>query len=282
VRRIAAVLLLSLAVPRAGSAQLPLLEGLFKKVTDVNLFGLVGWFDNRPSALAGRIDDGEPRSGGLTGLGFEVSFEVLEFSPRDTLKAKVPERTIDTIQVERVQDDGTRIIYKPVAPDPPDPDNRWMLELALGYTEIQDFVSAQPGLDLRGSVREFPSASLYLNHLPRGKDEDSSFGYYLGVRTGLAHLHGFRGFVGDFTSGPSDTLYLGGGTTFQFGVVLGAVLDFGPFSAFVEPGYTRRRFAVVEWSAIGGTISDLLPRSLDISMFALSFGAQLPIGAAAN
>lgn len=285
-RQLAAALLLTLAAPTPAAAQLPLLEGLFKKVTDVNLFGVLGWFTNRPSELAGRLDDGEPRSGGLTGLGFEVSFVVDEFSPRrpppqDMVEQAAAVPRIDTIQVEKVQPDGARLIYKVAAEEPPDPDNRWMVELALGYTEFQDFVSARPGLDVRGSVREFPSVSLYLNRLPADDGGDPKWlSYYAGVRTGLAHLQGFRGYVGDPSDGVLDAIYSGGGTTFQFGVAAGTVISIGPVDLFVEPGYTRRRFSGVEWAGISGAVSDLLPRSLDMSTFSLSIGTQLQIGAA--
>jgi hypothetical protein len=249
-RRVAAICLLTIVSPIHASAQLPLLEGLFKKVTDVNLFGVLGRFANRPSTLAGRIDNGQPRSGGLTGLGFEVSFDVGEFSPR-------------------------------TPKDPDDPDNRWLVELALGYTEVQDFVSAQAGLDVRGAVRELPSASLYLNYLPVGDDDKKLLGFYGGIRTGLAHLQSFRGYVGDPSDDVTDSIYSGGGTTFQFGVLAGVVAGFGRVSVFVEPGYTRRRFSSVEWVGISGTISDLLPRSLDMSTFSIAIGTQLAVGAAA-
>ncbi len=285
-RPVAVAILLTFLAPRGAEAQLPLLEGLFKKVTDVNLFGVLGWFANRPPELAGRLVGGDPRSGGLTGLGFEVLFKLGEFLPRiplpkDTAQHPPREDTVDTIQVEKVDADGTRLIYKPVPPKPPDRDNRVMAELALGYTEFQDFVSAVPGMDVRGAVREFPAASLYLNYQPAGTG-DKLLGFYAGVRTGLAQLQGLRGYVGDPADAVPDAIYSGGGTTFQFGLVAGVTASIGPVSLFVEPGYTRRRFSGVEWSGISGTISDLLPRSLDMSTVAIAIGTQIEIGAAGD
>lgn len=261
-------------------AQLPILEGLFKNVSDVNLYGTLAWFADRPPALAGSLDNGEVRAGTLFGLGFEISFEVGEFSPRDSIASS--QRSIDTVEVQQRQPDGSLLIYKPVAEQKADPDNRWLGELAIGYSELRDFESASPGLDIRGALRELPAVSLYFNHLPEGSDDEKVFSWYLGVRTGLAQLQGLRGYLGNLGDGIADQIYNGGGTTFQFGALVGAVIDFGSWNLFVEPGYTRRRFSSVEWGGINGNIADALPRSLDMSTWAISAGTQIEIGAAAK
>ena len=118
--------------------------------------------------------------------------------------------------------------------------------------------------------------SLYFNNLPAGSDE-KRIGWYLGFRTGLAHLHGLRGYVGDPDDGVADNIYAGGGTTFQFGALAGLVVDFGPLNLFLEPAFTRRRFSSIEWAGISGTIADSLPRAVDMSTWALSAGAQISI-----
>jgi hypothetical protein len=264
---------------RTGVAQLPILESLFKNVSDVNLFGTVAWFANRPAALAARLDNGEPRSGPLLGLGFEVSFDVGAFSPRVVDSTKSPPSTRDTVEVREKQPDGSLLIYRPVehAKGAEKADNRWLAELAIGYTELRGFESARPGVDIRGTVRELPSVSLYFNRLPAGPDSTKRFSWYLGFRTGLADLHGFRGYIGNPTDNVADSIYSGGGTTFQFGLLAGGVLDFGALSVFLEPSFTRRRFSSIEWTGISGTIADALPRAVDMSTWALSAGAQISI-----
>jgi hypothetical protein len=251
--RSAALSFLILAIPSTMAAQLPILEGLFKKVTDVNLFYTIAWFSKRPTALAGGRDGADANTGTLTGLGFEVSFDIGEFSPRNA--AAHPKR-------------------------PADLDPRWQAELALGYTEVRGFESARPDLDVRGAVRELPAVSLYFSHLPAGADDESSFRHYLGVRTGLAQLQGLRAYVRDSTL--VDSIYNGGGTTFQFGILTGLVYTVGPAHVFVEPAYTHRPFSGVEWSGISGQISDLVPRSLDMSTWSLAMGVQIEIGASAG
>jgi hypothetical protein len=259
---------LTTLLPAKVQGQLPMLEGLFKSVTDVHLFGTAAWFANRPPALAGGMHDGEPTSGTLTGLGFEVSFQVGEFSPRNQTSAKKKPATT-------------------VAPDsqagasPVDPDNRWLAELAIGYTELRDFESAVPTLDVFGAIRELPAVSLYFSHLPAGEDT-RKLTWYLGVRTGLAQLQGLRAYVGAEDDGTPDQIYSGGGSTFQFGLVTGADIDLGSVDLFLEPGYTYRPFSSVEWEGIDGTISEALPRDLDMSTWGISLGAQIGIGAASD
>jgi len=162
-----------------------------------------------------------------------------------------------------------------------DPDNRWLAELAIGYTELRDFESAVPTLDVFGAIRELPAVSLYFSHLPAGEDT-KKLTWYLGVRTGLAQLQGLRAYVGGVDDGTPDQIYSGGGSTFQFGLVTGADIDLGSVDLFLEPGYTYRPFSSVEWEGIDGTISDVLPRDLDMSTWGVSLGAQIGIGAASD
>jgi hypothetical protein len=116
--------------------------------------------------------------------------------------------------------------------------------------------------------------------LPAGDDDKGNFRYYLGVRTGLAQLQGLRAYVTDTPAVSS--IYNGGGTTFQFGVLGGLVYALGPAHLFVEPAYTHRPFSGVEWSGISGKISDIVPRSLDMSTWSIASGIQLEIGASAG
>jgi hypothetical protein len=278
--RTAVILAFSIAIgPGTGMAQLPILEGLFKNVSDANLYGTLAWFVDRPEALAGRLDNGEPKSGPMLGLGFEVSFDIGEFSSRKRDSTPAARPTRDTVEIRLPQPDGSLLIYKPHPKDIVEDkaDNRWLAELAIGYSELRHFESARAGVALLGTLRELPSVSLYFNHLPAGWPHKNRFGWYLGFRTGLAHLHGFRGYVGDPEDGVPDSIYSGGGTAFQFGALAGLVVHFGPLNLFLEPAYTRRRFSSIEWGGISGTISDALPRSLDMSTWGLSTGAQISI-----
>jgi hypothetical protein len=132
-----------------------------------------------------------------------------------------------------------------------------------------------------GAIRELPAVSLYFSHLPAGSD-DRKLSWYVGVRTGLAQLQSLRAYTGTADDGAPDQIYSGGGTTFEFGLVTGAAMELGSVTLFVEPGYTHRQFSAVEWDGIDGNIDDALPRSLNMSTWAISAGTQIGIGAASR
>lgn len=262
--------LLSLGVllwawPSTAAAQFSFVEGLFKNVTDVSMYWSFASFADRPPELAGGFSDGEARSAGVGGLGFEVLFAAGEFSER--------RRASGATGLEQL-------------PDSADKDYRWSAEVGLGYSELRGFESAIPDTDLRGVLRELPAVSLYITWQPA---EDPSAatrsiqpGWYWGVRTGLAELHGLRGYTGSPDDGSPDVIHIGGGSTFQLGLMAGAFVEVGSLALFVEPSYTHRNISGVEWTADAGGLADGLPRSLNMSTWALSVGGQLGIGLAAG
>ena len=52
-------------------------------------------------------------------------------------------------------------VYQPKPAGPPEPRSYFTLEFALGYSQFSGFGSSDPTIELRGAVRELPSASLY-------------------------------------------------------------------------------------------------------------------------
>lgn len=261
-RSFVSLAILLCACPSLAAAQFSFVEGLFKNVTDVSMYGSFARFADRPPELAGGFNDGEARAGGLGGLGFEVLFAVGEFSARrpDSVTA--------------------------VARDSADKDYRWSAEVGFGYSELRGFESAMPDTDVRGVVRELPAVSLYITWQP-AEDRAAARrsirpGWYWGVRTGLAELHGLRGYTGNPDDGPPDEIFVGGGSTFQLGLMAGGFVEIGSLALFLEPAYTHRQISGVEWTADTGVLADGLPRSLDMSTWSLAFGGQLGVGLAAG
>jgi len=269
-RLLLVLLLLPLPV-HALHAQLGIVEGLFDHIEDVGVYGMAGRFADRPAAL-----DGER----AWGFGLEASFRLGSIGWRGPEAIAVKE--LDTVQVVSETRGGRPVresyTVKVTERDsvPPGGGPVWEAEIALGYSELHGLSSARAGLDLRGSIRELPSVAVYLSYRPNGTVIP-----YLGIRSGLAELHGFRGYVGD-PAAPRDpdALYTGAASSFQFGAALGLAVDALPgITVFLEPSYTFRQFSGIEWEADGdGTVPDVLPRALDLSTFNLSAGLQIGLG----
>jgi hypothetical protein len=298
VKALVSLLVLLWTCPSLAAAQFSFVEGLFKNVTDVSMYWTFARFADRPPELAGGFRRGEAQSGGLGGLGFEVLFAVGEFSerklkPGETGVRQEPdsaEQEPELVEIRDRQPDGSVLVYKPEPEEndeADDKDYRWSAELALGYSELRGFESAVSGTDVRGVLRELPAVSLYITWQPEenpSADEEPSIrpGWYWGVRTGLAELHGLRGYLGSADDGTADEIYVGGGSTFQFGLMAGAFVEIGSLALFVEPAYTHRNVSGVEWTADNVTLADGLPRSLDMSTWSLSLGGQLGVGLASG
>jgi hypothetical protein len=116
-------------VPTPLHAQLGLVEGLFRNVTDIGFYGGRGGFLPSSTSL-------ETGAYGLYNFGVELLFQVA-----------APE----------VPEDGEE-----ATPEP------FTFELAVGYGQIAGFHSADDAIDLRASVRELPAIAFYASHAASG------------------------------------------------------------------------------------------------------------------
>ncbi|MEO5588326.1 MAG: hypothetical protein ABIS03_01980, partial [Gemmatimonadaceae bacterium] len=138
-------------------------------------------------------------------------------------------------------------------------------ELAVGFSQAGAYVSRNPGNDVRVSVREAPSVSVYANYQPNLPVIGELLGGYLGARSGIISLIGGRAFSGSETRSFA-------GDTFQFGPLAGIVVNLPRVNLFVEGAYMWRDFKSVEWD--GDAPLGTLPRRINLTGPALSVGAQ--------
>ncbi|HEX5724728.1 MAG TPA: hypothetical protein VFX98_04635 [Longimicrobiaceae bacterium] len=143
-------------------------------------------------------------------------------------------------------------------------------ELGLGTSFLRGFESQVEGLDFRGSVRSFPSISLYVSgqRLP-GTDLVRG---YVGGTFGFVELWNARAFDPDGTRHPAT------GQTLELGASLGVYLDRGPLSGLIaEAAYRHRHFPSVDWGADDAVVPEEWPRALDLSGLVFAFGYQFPV-----
>lgn len=141
------------------------------------------------------------------------------------------------------------------------------VELALGYGQLTGFGTAAATYQLTGTVEELPSIVAYLAYRP-----DGAISPYLGVRTGLARLHGFRAYAGD-----ERQLHTATGSTYLLGGSLGVAVGGEAIMVFVEGSLVYRQFPSVEWSAVANAVPAELPRVLPFSTAGLSAGIQVAL-----
>ena len=250
-------------IPESASAQFDFVAGLFKKFHDFGVYGTAGGFASRPDELTARGADDPPSRWGLYGVGLEAYFTLAGASeePADTIPTRL---VIDSAGGAEVSRKLTLTVSEPPDPGPP---SKVSIELGIGYSEIHGFISANPDVDIRGAIRELPSVALYVVYTP-----EATLVPYLGFRTGLAQLHGFRAYTGE----TMDTLHTATGSTFQIGAAAGLAVTLGEKTAiYLEPSYTFRKVSGVEWSEVDGRVPDVLPRTLNLSTWMLSLGVQL-------
>jgi hypothetical protein len=154
-------------------------------------------------------------------------------------------------------------------------DTTMTIEVGLGYGQLAGFRGTGT-LDLRGSVRELPTISVYATW------QHALFGHlypYLAVRTGLLVLQSVRAFE-DSTAGFTNVYSLAG-SAFQLGGVGGVAFPISRGAQtyfFAECYYMHRRFSSVEWASPGKGIPVAAPRTLNLSGFGLTAGLQIPLG----
>ena len=139
------------------------------------------------------------------------------------------------------------------------------VELALGYNYLTGFRSANPALDLRGSMRTLPELSVYATYEKTGVVEP-----YVGIHTGLLDLWHTQAYDTDGQQ------YSVSSESFQAGVTGGIVVK----GIWLEGSYRIRNFPSLEWVLPGDAtvVPAAFPRSLDLSGWSLRLGYQFAIG----
>jgi hypothetical protein len=248
--------LLSAFVPASASAQLPLIEGLFRNVTDVG-------FHVGRSGLGGRGGELDPGRYGLSSFGIELLFEVGAVTRARPLARpdSVQLRWTEMVVVRSGGSADTTYTYV-VAPVPRSEVERiWVYELAIGYGQLSGFRLVDSDFELLGSARELPGITFYLSH--------EATGGYLGLRSGLLQTHALQ-VVG------SDGAVIGGSAqAFQVGALAGFSTELLTVFPFIEAGWLHRRLPSVEWRA--GVLPAGVPRELDLSGWQIGAGIQVPL-----
>jgi hypothetical protein len=142
-------------------------------------------------------------------------------------------------------------------------------ELGLGTSFLRGFTSRVEGLDFRGSVRSFPSVSLYLSGQRLGTDRLRG---YLGGTFGFSELWNARAFDAD------GTRYAVSAQTLELGASAGVYLAGGFLDGlFAEAAYRHRHFPSVDWGDDGAGVPGDWPRALDLSGAVFSLGYQFSV-----
>ena len=251
--------------PAPASAQLGVIEAFARRVTDLSFNASLGGLS--PSSPEARGDAFDVR-----GFGLELLFEIGTVE-EVTGSAPAARDTADLVWTEMVVvvgPDGvdTTFVYDVVEPPPPSAPTReiWTFEMGIGYGQVTGFGSGDPTIDLRGQIRDLPSASLYANYAPSG--------IYLGLRSGFMALRGLRAYdtAGEAYSGIADSFLLAG--------LVGTSVEVLSINVFGEVAYSVREFPSVEWRAVRSTtpLPVNLPRELSLSGWSIQVGVQFGMG----
>jgi hypothetical protein len=251
-----------LVEPSPASAQFGALEALAKNVTDVSFNGGVGGLLPSSSLMC---------SGRRTfSFGVELLFQIA--SVERPLPGAPPQQPTDSVRItwSRMEvvrsNEGVDTTYfydvEETRPRPPPTRTIWTVEMGIGYGQLSGFDLADRSLQLRGSVRTLPAASVYASYEP--------WSTYFGVRTGFMKTKGLQVIeldTGDTFSGESEA--------FLAAALLGYAWSIGDFWAFTETAYTVRYFPSVEWR--GGALPSGVPTDLQLSGWSVSAGIQFSI-----
>ena len=251
-----------LVQPSPASAQFGALEALASNVTDLSFVGGVGGLLPSSSLMC---------SGRRTfSFGVELLFEIATVERPDPGAHREPPADSVRITWSRMEvlrsEEGVDTTYyydvEEINPPPPPTRTLWTVEMGIGYSQLSGFDLADRSLQLRGSVRDLPAASVYASYEP--------WSTYFGVRTGFMKTKGLQVFdldTGDSFSGDSEA--------FLAAALLGYAWSIGDFWAFTETAYTVRYFPSVEWK--GGALPPGVPTDLQLSGWSVSAGIQFSI-----
>ena len=268
-RRLPAALLLAatlaLALPAPAEAQLGAIEAFARRVSDLSFYFTVGGVSGADSAV-------EQEPGGVRAFGVELLFEVAEIT-RPVKGASAPPRADSVRRVwtgmEVVHsEEGVDTVYtyeiERVPPPAPPTEPVWVMEMGLGYGQLQGYELEDATLEMNVSLRELPSVSLYASYEP--------WGNYFGLRTGFMRAQALQ------VTNEEDASFSGDADAFLFGGLVGYAWALEDLWLFLETGYTLRIFPSVQWRAQspGTPLDPRLPRELDVSGWFVSTGLQFP------
>lgn len=139
---------------------------------------------------------------------------------------------------------------------------RASIELGLGYGQLTGFVADEASLDLRGSLRSFPTVSVYVS------TASGRLRPYGSLHSGLLDFWHMQAYD------PEGRQYTLSGSIFEAGISGGAWVLPG---LFAELSYRFRRFPGVTWGLPSGVpaLPAEWPRSLDFSGLVLNVGLQV-------
>lgn len=137
---------------------------------------------------------------------------------------------------------------------------KWNVELALGYSQLFMRAKLADTYALRGTVRNFPSTSIYFTYRPKG--------LYLGLGTGPVSLSNVTAYT------PEGARFTVGGDTLNLALHGGWVTDLSDeLNLFVEGAYHARYIGGLTYGS--GAPSTGLPPSAYFGGVVLSVGVQV-------
>ena len=145
-----------------------------------------------------------------------------------------------------------------------DPKAAFGVEVGFGFNYLTGFRSANPSLDLRGSMRTLPELSVYATYQKTGTIEP-----YIGVHTGLLDLWHTQAYD---ASGQQYTI---DSESFQAGVSGGVFVK----GVWAELSYRIRNFPSLNYALPdeSNTVPLEFPRSFDFSGWNVRVGYQFSI-----
>lgn len=254
--------LAALSSPLPVEAQFGAIESFARRVSDLSFYFNTGGLVSAGSGL-------RREAGGVRAFGVELLFEVAEIE-RELPGGAAPRadsvrRTWTGMEVIRSGEGvDTVYTYEVERLPPPSPPTRsiWVMEMGIGYGQLQGYELRDPSLDLRMSVRDLPAVSLYASYEP--------WGNYFGVRTGFMRTQALQ--IVD----EEGTNYSGQAEAFLFGTLVGYAFAIEDLWFFLEAGYTLRYFPSVEWKG-ASTLPSGIPLDLDLSAWSTGLGLQFPV-----
>jgi len=248
------------ALPHELRAQVGFLEGLFRNLDNAGGFWVYAGFLPHSSTLTAGSPGGKPKQAGMQGPGFAFTFHMGSAGVDTIVTAVTPANC-----------QGVSAPADPTCRNPrADTIPTWLFHLALAYSQITGFQSQNPRLDFKGSIRELPRIAWFAQFHPRWLVSP-----YAGLHMGLLQMQ--SGAVYDSTG----AYYPFAGTTYEVGAVLGFAVNFRAgdesFVMFVEPGYTLRKFASLDWGGGQKTIPAFLPRSLQFTGWEVAVGLEIGV-----
>ena len=240
-----AVAAMFVVIPSRAEAQIGLIESIFRNLDNVGGFWVYAGFQPHSRVLTAARPGTPTKQSGMQGPGFAFTFH-MGAAGRERKEQPAKRERADTIP-------------------------SWRFELALAYSHITGFRSQNPSFDLRGSIRELPRLAWFAEWHPERR-----LSPYFGVHMGLVQLQSVA--IYDTTG----AYYPISGSTWEVGASLGTALNFRAgsetFALFVEPGYTLRNVASLDWGGQNSkTIPARFPRSLRFTGWEVAAGAEFHV-----